>query len=597
MKFSPTFLLLLLFVSFITCKKSIEQTKNSENKILKFSFEDSTPVVICAIDNSTKLITGTMPIGTDLSHLKPTIEISAGATATPASGLIQNFSTPLTYTIKAENGDISSYVVNLTATTSAENRILKFAFNDSIPGVTCTIGDSTIVGVMPIGTDLTHLKPTIDISARATITPSSGIIQNFTLPAKYTVKAENGLTRIYTVTLTALKNTEKQIKSFVFNSFNPIINANVDTTLRTVKFRIPPGSAPTGLYPTITISNRATIVPNSGVMEDFTNPITYRVTAEDSLYNDYTTELLRPTPSVKDIPSPPKYLCIFYGYPSLVNGSAGNTTAATNFFKDFDIIVFGDNLWKTSHPDYTNTKTIIANLRALKPSIKIFGYIDIGVTTQNLTDVQIKSYVDGWQQMGLGITGVFGDDFGYDYGVTRPRQNSFVDYAHSKSLSVFANSWNIGDALGGNDSHLDSAHNDFYLLESFLVSDGSYTTLQTNIDKANAAYFYMKTKKVGIACVTTLPSVTSTSNNTDKFKMSWHGTAMYNFDAFQFTETNFSSISSVAYYFPNPITSYGTSWVQFDWIKKVSNTRYERSTNTNTFYIDGDGATNGTGGH
>jgi hypothetical protein len=45
---------------------------------------------------------------------------------------------------------------------------------------------------------------------------------------------------------------------------------------------VPDGTNVTSLTPTITISNFATVNPNSGVAQDFTNPVTYTVTSEST---------------------------------------------------------------------------------------------------------------------------------------------------------------------------------------------------------------------------------------------------------------------------------------------------------------------------
>lgn len=50
--------------------------------------------------------------------------------------------------------------------------------------------------------DITALVPTIVVSAKATVSPASGIAKDFTGPVVYTVTAENGTTATYTVTVT-----------------------------------------------------------------------------------------------------------------------------------------------------------------------------------------------------------------------------------------------------------------------------------------------------------------------------------------------------------------------------------------------------------
>lgn len=82
-----------------------------------------------------------------------------------------------------------------------DNTITVFAFNGLSPAVTATISGNTITAIVPVGTNLTNLVPTITFPTTATISPSSGVAQNFSNPVTYTVKAEDGSTQIYTVTV------------------------------------------------------------------------------------------------------------------------------------------------------------------------------------------------------------------------------------------------------------------------------------------------------------------------------------------------------------------------------------------------------------
>jgi len=60
---------------------------------------------------------------------------------------------------------------------------------------------STIALTLPAGTDLTAQTPTIVING-SSVSPPSFVPQNFTQPVIYTVKAADGSTRVYTVTVT-----------------------------------------------------------------------------------------------------------------------------------------------------------------------------------------------------------------------------------------------------------------------------------------------------------------------------------------------------------------------------------------------------------
>ena len=64
------------------------------------------------------------------------------------------------------------------------------------------IGTSTVNLDVPIGTDRTALAPTLSLSPGATCSPASGIAENFTSAQTYTVTAQDGSTKAYTVTVT-----------------------------------------------------------------------------------------------------------------------------------------------------------------------------------------------------------------------------------------------------------------------------------------------------------------------------------------------------------------------------------------------------------
>lgn len=78
------------------------------------------------------------------------------------------------------------------------------SFNFTSPAITGTVNNTahTVALTVPYGTGVTALAPTIVVSANATISPLSGIAQNFSSPVAYTVTAEDATTQAYTVTVT-----------------------------------------------------------------------------------------------------------------------------------------------------------------------------------------------------------------------------------------------------------------------------------------------------------------------------------------------------------------------------------------------------------
>lgn len=63
------------------------------------------------VDNTTGLITVTLPNGTDLTSLAPVITISGAKSISPASGATVNLSSPVTYTLTLEDGTTKTYTV------------------------------------------------------------------------------------------------------------------------------------------------------------------------------------------------------------------------------------------------------------------------------------------------------------------------------------------------------------------------------------------------------------------------------------------------------------------------------------------------------
>lgn len=278
----------------------------------------------------------------------------------------------------------------------------------------------------------------------------------------------------------------------------------------------------------------------------------------------------------------PKYLGIYYGWPSLVENSKGDVAKASSWFKQFDLLVFGDGIWKSSHGDHVKTKSIIENLIANKT--KVYGYVDLGVSTQNLNETQMRQAVDGWQAMGA--NGIFWDDAGYDYKVTRQRQSTMIQYCHSKGMNVIMNAWNPDDVLAGDNMQLNS--NDTYLLESYLVADGKYSSLNDWKIKADICASYRKSFGVQMACL-------STPKTNDQFTQAWFGTAIYNFDYFQATEIAYSSSNNKLAFNTNPSSNYGTRWTS-DTISFNTTTKcYSRSTDSWILNVLGDGESWGYG--
>ncbi|MBD0382316.1 fibronectin type III domain-containing protein [Paenibacillus sedimenti] len=84
-------------------------------------------------------------------------------------------------------------------------------------------------------------------------------------------------------------NTSNDIVSFSIPSLSNDLEylTQIDLLNNAVIYRVPTGTPINSLSPTIRISTGATISPASGVAQNFTNPVTYKVTAENGVSRDW----------------------------------------------------------------------------------------------------------------------------------------------------------------------------------------------------------------------------------------------------------------------------------------------------------------------
>ncbi len=160
-------------------------------------------------------------------------------------------------------------------------------------GGTVDEGAKTVAVTVPFSTNLTTLVPTIGVSPLATVSPLSGIPYDFTNPVVYTVTANDSSTQAYTVTVVkSAASSEKAITSFKI-----LGDGIVNEVSKTVAVTVPLNTNLTALVPTISVSPLATVNPLSGVVQNFTNPVLYPVTAEDSSTQNYTVTVFKSSSS------------------------------------------------------------------------------------------------------------------------------------------------------------------------------------------------------------------------------------------------------------------------------------------------------------
>jgi len=252
----------------------------------------------------------------------------------------------------------------------------------------------------------------------------------------------------------------------------------------------------------------------------------------------------------------PERLAIYYGYPSVVNGAAGDVEKAIRVFARYDLVVFGDgvefadsladrNPTGVGADEHEKARKIITALGGRDSPAKVFGYICLG-DSQHLTETEIRRRVQLWKEMG--VSGVFLDEAGYDWKIVdRKRQNSTVAYIHSLGLKSFLNAFYPKDLfsrenlLGKNPDHLAPllAEKDLFLLESFQVKNGEYEDPLEWQERVDQAIRYREQYGSHIFATTTGREIQPFSP--EQFAYAWWSAWLYNLDGFGWGEPNFSA--------------------------------------------------------
>jgi hypothetical protein len=100
-------------------------------------------------------------------------------------------------------------------------------------------------------------------------------------------------------------SSEKLITAFNFESLMQSVNGVIDNSNHTIQLTVPYETTVSALIPSITISNKSSILPIKTEAQNFTNPVAYTVKAEDGSTLDYiVTVIISPNPNPNPEPDP-----------------------------------------------------------------------------------------------------------------------------------------------------------------------------------------------------------------------------------------------------------------------------------------------------
>lgn len=271
----------------------------------------------------------------------------------------------------------------------------------------------------------------------------------------------------------------------------------------------------------------------------------------------------------------PDDLLIYYGWLNSFNSDINvwNNEKVAQDLAQYNYIVLGDGIQDPYHGDYINTEIIIPRVKVLNQNVKIFGYV-----TANQTLESFQTKVDQWDV--LQIDGVFIDEAGYDYGVTRSGLNDCIEYVHGRTYATvcFVNAWNVDHVLGTeNDaSYPNTTYNpnliasslintDWYLLESFPINTSSYTSTGGYESKSDWAARGVKANSkrsvygINVAAVGIIDNFNS--NGQELFNFGFVSAMMWNLEAFGTSDSGYGANSAAVKHWDRPFTeNLGREW-------------------------------------
>ena len=267
----------------------------------------------------------------------------------------------------------------------------------------------------------------------------------------------------------------------------------------------------------------------------------------------------------------PSRLAIYYGYPSLINGSQGDVEKAASVLRQYDVVVLGDGIefpdrqagrYPEGDPDeHQKARQIIAAVERRSPGTRFYGYVCLGeilLPGQKelvLSQPEMEQRILLWKD--LGVQGIFLDEAGYDYAaITRKRQNMAVSLIHKQGLSAFMNAYFLDHLFssednlpfakgkGKNPEHLPPLldRRDLFLLESFQVKNGAYEDAAAG--RARLAQALQYRRRFGSAIFATTTTREPEPFDSAKFNYAWWTAQLYGIDGMGWGEPEFSALSN-----------------------------------------------------
>jgi Ice-binding-like len=267
--------------------------------------------------SSPKRIGVTLPYGTDVTNLIAAFTttgtvVKVGSTVQTSSATLNNFSNPQLYTVTAADGSTTTYTVNVTIGPNPAKAITAYSFVgfSGYPGIINENGVTrSIVVNLPYGTNVTNLIATFTttgtvVKIGSTVQTSTATLNDFTASQIYVVIGADGSSASYSVVVTIAPSPAKAITAYSFVGFPGFSGIISETSSpKGIAVNLPFGTDLTTLTAAFTTTGAGVkigtaVQTSTATLNDFTTPVTYRVTAADGSTADYTVTVVTNVPNL-----------------------------------------------------------------------------------------------------------------------------------------------------------------------------------------------------------------------------------------------------------------------------------------------------------
>jgi hypothetical protein len=248
-------------------------------------------------------------------------EIAGISGGNPLKAGARSFTSFVDYTVIAEDNTTKTYRATVTVAPNTAREITALTFSGTNAGVIISAepnaaGKYTIVATIPQGQPISGLTPVIthtgaSISGAGGINSSTGpgtvtaasavdFSSSAATPVEYTVRAENGLTKTYAVTVRNAAPLEDAIEITGFYFTAPLAVGVVDQAANSITVAVPSHTNTTSLKPRVYFKGMS-LKPGSGAAQNFSGPVTYTVAGNSGKTRSYTVTVVSTPSSSKDI--------------------------------------------------------------------------------------------------------------------------------------------------------------------------------------------------------------------------------------------------------------------------------------------------------